>query len=60
MTKATTPEEFMQEMQEIVDKEGDDRETAHADMDEAICRVLYELGYGGGVDIFTEQDKWYA
>jgi len=32
---------------------------AHSDMDEIMCRLLRELGYGKGVDIFEKAERWY-
>ena len=66
-----TPEEFKQEMIEIRDL---DDETAkkkygatwfssildnHIYADNLMCQVLEELGYGEGVKIFHEIEKWY-
>ena len=55
-----TPKEFAKEMQNICLLSHDDREIAHCDADDLLCQVLRELGYGEGVDIFEEMDKWYA
>lgn len=57
---ATTPEEFAAQMQEIRDTIGSDQESAHAEMDDLMEKVLVELGYGGGIAIFVKQPKWYA
>ena len=55
-----TPEEFEKRIKEILaDPEGYTR-TYHEDMDELMCKVLEEHGYGDGVKIFREADKWYA
>ena len=56
----TTPEQFKEEMQKIRNDFRGDREEIHIRMDNALCRVLVELGYGKGVKIFNDQDKWYA
>ena len=37
------------------DEEGD-----HGAMDDLMGKQLRELGYGKGVDIFNDTDKWYA
>jgi len=50
----TTPEQFRDEMRAIVERAGTDTESAHIKMDEALCRVLRELGYQEGVDIFDD------
>jgi hypothetical protein len=55
----TTPTEFCNKMQEIVDSEGD-TEQLHCDLDDYLCRVLIELGYGDGISIFNKQSLWYA
>ena len=54
-----TPEEFRDKMQEIF---GDryDTEDAHLEADDLMCKVLTDLGYGEGVEIFTKAEKWYA
>lgn len=37
-----------------------DIEGAHSEADSIMCDLLRELGYGDGVDIFQEANKWYA
>ena len=37
-----------------------DHESAHLKMDDLMCQVLRELGYGEGIDIFRQSTKWYA
>ena len=58
--QALTPEEFAAQMQKIRDTVGGDEEIAHARMDYLMARVLVELGYRDGVEIFNRQDKWYS
>ncbi len=55
-----TPEEFYKQMKELHEKFGEDEEVAHSMMDDMICKVLMELGYQEGVDVFRNQAKWYA
>ena len=55
-----TPEEFTKRMQEIHDRYLDDEEVVHSEMDDLMCDLLRELGYGEGVDIFDKTHKWYA
>lgn len=55
-----TPEEFAKRMQEIHDRYLDDEEVVHSEMDDLMCDLLRELGYGEGVDIFDKTHKWYA
>lgn len=50
--------EFAQKMREI-SKYGDIEES-HGKADDLMCRLLRELGYGDGIDIFEAMDKWYA
>lgn len=63
---AITPEEFAKKMKEIKDayidedEDWNDVEDVHFDMDVLMMEVLRSLGYGEGVDIFDETDKWYA
>lgn len=35
-------------------------EVCHCEMDDLMCQVLTELGYGDGVKVFDETPKWYA
>lgn len=53
-----TPEEFKTAMEEHA-KSGD-TECMHADMDKLMCKVLTDLGYGDGVEVFKKEPKWYA
>ena len=49
---------FANEMRRI-DRDNN-TEMAHIYADELICKLLRELGYGEGVDIFEQMDKWYS
>ena len=53
-----TREEFRNKMQAIADKR--DTEYAHIEADNLMCELLKGLGYGEGVDIIKEMDKWYS
>lgn len=53
-----TPEEFYKEMKKI-SKIGD-REQAHGLADELMCKVLTQLGYKKGIDIYNSMEQWYA
>ena len=61
-----TPKEFADEMRRITDEEqhkGDlywDTEQVHIEMDNVMCEVLEDLGYGEGIEIFRNESKWYA
>jgi hypothetical protein len=48
---------FATEMRRI--SEHKDTEMAHIMADELMCKLLRELGYGDGVDIFENMNKWY-
>lgn len=67
MDSVMTPEEFKLAMLDAslttYEFEGHhyiDHETAHEKMDDLMCQVLKELGYGDGIDIFSVTTKWYA
>ncbi len=52
------PEQFAAEMLRM---SGDDnRISRHYDMDSHMCKVLCQLGYGEGVEIFQKTNKGYA
>lgn len=53
-----TPEEFEQRMIEI--SMMDDTQDRHEYGDSLMQKVLTQLGYGSGADVFEEFDKWYA
>lgn len=58
--RVVTPEEFFNIMKKIHDNDKGYEENWHADMDNLMCRVLTDLGYGDGVDVFYDTDKWYS
>ena len=56
-----TPEEFKQQMQDFFsDGSDNDCESSHIQADKLMCSLLTELGYGEGIEIFKNADKWYA
>lgn len=55
-----TPEEFENTMAFIADKANKDRERTHMYMDALMEETLIALGYGKGVEIFRNAQKWYA
>lgn len=71
MKKKITPEEFTEGMRKMMDLYNDfishgrsyefkyDVESLHVDMDNLLCEVLTNLGYGEGVKIFKAAPKWY-
>lgn len=54
----TSPEVFKESMERIND--GHDTESKHVIADEYMCELLTALGYGEGVEIFKNMDKWYS
>ena len=56
-----TPEEFAKRMQGIKELYSDfhDTDERHVAMDDLMCELLRELGYGDGIDIFDNTSKWY-
>ena len=57
--KVTTPAQFENKMKQIK-QDVPDMELGHMFMDDAMCELLTELGYEGGVNIFKNTPKWYA
>ena len=54
-----SPKEFAEEMKRIAE-ESTDEEKCHIEMDDYICDVLRQLGFGEGVAIFIDTPKWYS
>jgi len=54
------PNEMEMAMKAIRDEYGGDEEVAHSRMDDLMVAALRSLGYDKAMDIFDEQDKWYA
>ena len=54
-----TPKEFAECMKTIAEV-CEDEEVCHIDMDNAMCGMLEQLGYGEGVEIFRNTPKWYS
>lgn len=52
-----TPELFAERMR-LSKEEG--TEDGHRMMDDLMCELLRELGYGEGIDIFRHFEKWYC
>lgn len=55
-----TPIEFEKEMKKLQKKYKHDTEELHWSMDDLMMKVLIDLGYDKGVNIFTQQEKWYS
>ena len=57
------PEEFERRMRECFSKDAGghlDREVAHVDADDLMCELLKSLGYGAGVKVYEEEEKWHS
>ncbi len=57
--RVITTERFEKMMREIVERDLHP-EDQHLEMDALMCETLRQLGYGKGVDIFENTEKWYA
>lgn len=60
-----TPAEFEDKMKDMEYRlknrvEGYYEEEAHIDADNLMCKVLKDLGYEKGVEIFERMPKWYS
>lgn len=59
-TTVITPEAFKTRMANIFYSAGKDVESCHGQMDDLMCELLRNLGYGEGIDIFEAAEKWYT
>lgn len=55
-----TPEEFAAEVRRLVEACKRDPERFHGETDALMEDLLRSLGYGDGVDLLDEVDRWYA
>ena len=59
-----TKDEFYSEMGQLdnkyVSSSDGDIELFHILADDLMCKLLIELGYGKGVEIFLDAPKWYS
>ena len=55
-----SPDEFRDRMLEIAKGAEYDPEEHHGEADDLMCEILTDLGYGEGVKVFEEMDRWYA
>lgn len=56
--KVLIPEEFYKRMFDLFHTYNE--ETAHAIADDLMCDLLETLGYGEGVQLFRDANKWYS
>ena len=54
-----TKEEFYRKMLALEETYADN-ELFHIKADELMCKLLIELGYGQGVEVFLDAPKWYS
>lgn len=57
--KPLTPEEFKEAIKKEIETNGDE-EGRHSTLDRMLCDLLTSLGYGEGVKLYDDADKWYA
>jgi len=50
------PKKFVEAMQKLIDKYGDDPEDMHKAADDLMESVLIDLGYGEGVELYHNSD----
>lgn len=55
-----TPKEFEEEIVRIMERYPNDPEATHAECDDLMCKVLKQLGYSAGVELFEDSERWYA
>ena len=55
-----TPEEFWLKMCTLQTKYNNNPEILHIEMDKLMCKLLRELGYGKGIDVFKRAEIWYS
>lgn len=53
-----SPKRFAERVQQIIQEEGEDYERSHTRLDELLCQVLEQNGYGDGVNIYRKTPKW--
>lgn len=58
--KPLTPDEFLGHIMSLKGKYDGDTEAFHAAADDLLCKVLRQLGYKEGIEVYKETEKWYA
>ena len=53
-----TSDEFLKDMQTVASS--NDPECSHVYMDDMMCDLLKQLGYGEAIEVFRHTEKWYA
>lgn len=52
-------DEFNEKMKYIAENQWNTAD-AHMEMDAVMCNTLEKLGFGKGVEIFEDTEKWYC
>lgn len=52
-----SPKEFKDEMERLSHL---DTERRHIEMDNCMAKLLTDMGYGEGIEIFNSVSRWYA
>jgi len=53
-------QEYINRLNSIINRDGDDTEREHVEADEILCEMLIELGYEDIVELYYKIGKWYA
>ena len=64
-TVVMSPKEFYEKMKHCFNEDvlrfsESDLGDAHLDADMLMCNVLESLGYGEGIKVFKDAEKWYS
>ena len=54
-----TPKEFYEQMQRIRANEDLSNDDKHERMDALMCKLLADMGYTDGIEVFRSTEKWY-
>lgn len=54
------PQQAIEELQAIVNKDDEDYDSGHEAADEILCQLLKHLGYEEIVKVYYEIGKWYS
>lgn len=55
-----TKDEFFKDMIDLSELYAYDCEMFHITADKLMCDLLIKLGYGDGINVFLDADKWYS
>lgn len=54
-----TPDEVLEQAEEIIALFDDDPSKVHPMLDDLLCAVLRSLGYERLVNLYQEQERWF-